>query len=85
MPTPTGNIDLMDLRNRILAVKNGTLPPDAYSDDELRQALAQLRSARSAKASAPASTRSVKTSAAPLPLAGGTPGGLLDLLSKSDE
>ena len=76
--------DLIELRNRILAVHNGTLPPDAVSPDELREAIQQLRddrrrrsTAEPAKASPRSATPALKLDDIPV-----RPGGLLDLMKK---
>lgn len=78
--------DLIELRQRILAVHNGQLPPDAVSDDELRAAIAQIREDRRKRSSAtPATTtsrRAASTPALKLDAIQGKSGGLLDLLSK---
>jgi hypothetical protein len=78
--------DLIELRNRILAVHNGQLPPNAVSDDELREAIAQLREARRKRAvAAPATTTTRRSAASPalnLEAIQGKSGGLLDLLNK---
>ena len=78
--------DLIELRNRILAVHNGQLPPDAVNDDELRNAIAQLRDDRRKRASAPATSATSRTrSTTPaITLSGGRAGGLLDLMSQDD-
>lgn len=78
-------MDLIELRNRVLAVHNGTLPPDAYNDDELRAAIAQLREERRKRSAAPASTPKVKASTPAVTISGGRAGGLLDLLSKDTD
>lgn len=78
--------DLIELRNRILAVHNGQLPPDAVNDDELRNAIAQLRDDRRKRAIAPATSTSPRARAAApaITLSGGRAGGLLDLMSQDD-
>lgn len=81
--------DLIELRNRILAVHNGTLPPDAVSQDELREAIAQLREDRRRRATTATESRSTPArKAAPsidLNAVQGTKGGLLDLLANTEE
>lgn len=80
--------DLIELRNRILAVHNGQLPADAVSDDELRAAIAQLREDRRKRATAtPATTTSRRSTSPTLDLAAikAPSGGLLDLLSKTED
>lgn len=74
------NIDVNELRARVLGVHNGTLPPDAVSDDELRAAAQLLREQRRTRAQTPGGSR--RSAAPSVTLDGGTPGGLLDLLSR---
>lgn len=80
--TPPKPIDLMELRERILAVKSGALPPNAVDPNELRQALSQMREARTQRATNPSPRAAKAGTTAPIQLAGGKPGGLLDLMSK---
>lgn len=50
-------IDIDTLRAKVLAIKNGELPEDAVTEDELREALNHLRTTRATapttKSSAP--------------------------------
>lgn len=77
LPTTPARIDLDELRRRILAVRNGTAPAESVSQDELRQALEQLRADRRTKSSTPRSTPRTATPDTPLQAPSG---GLLDRL-----
>lgn len=80
LPTTPARIDLDELRRRILAVRNGTAPAESVSQDELRQALEQLRADRRTKSSTPRSTPRTATPATPDTPLQAPSGGLLDRL-----
>jgi|WetSurMetagenome_2_1015567.scaffolds.fasta_scaffold24296_7 hypothetical protein len=77
--------DLIELRNRILAVHNGTLPKDAVSDDELRAAITQLREDRRKRSTAVSTTPGTPRARSTTPTVqleaiSGRSGGLLDMM-----
>lgn len=77
-------IDLENLRARIDAVHNGTLPADAVSPDELRAALDQLRSDRRRRATAVLTPRAPDSRQPTLSTAASRPGGLLAMAAAAD-
>jgi hypothetical protein len=79
-------IDLTDLRARIIAVRNGTLPASAVTDEELRASIVQLREDRSKRAVASkTSTPTTAKTAVNLTAIQGKKGGLLDMLNNAGE
>lgn len=75
---PHTPLSLDELRARIIAIRQGTLPATAVTDDEIRAGLEQLRADRKARATASAERKAA--SAAPVITA--APGSLLDRLNK---
>jgi hypothetical protein len=75
-------ISLDELRQRIIAIRAGTLPANAVTDDEIRAGIEQLRADRKMKATASAE-RKATTSTPVIEAATAKPGSLLDRLSKA--